>query len=59
MKISRETLEARNKALRKRIFDLERLNEKQFEELHKSQIRIQQLESELAYMRSKDSDYES
>lgn len=59
MNISRETLEARNKALRKRIFDLERLNEKQFEELHKSQIRIQQLESELAYMRSKDSDYES
>lgn len=59
MKISRETLEARNKALKKRIFDLERLNEKQFEELHKSQIRIQQLESELAYMRSKDSDYES
>ena len=56
MNISRETLEARNKALRKRIFDLERLNEKQFEELHKSQIRIQQLESELAYMRSKDSD---
>lgn len=59
MNISRETLEARNKTLRKRIFDLERLNEKQFEELHKSQIRIQQLESELAYMRSKDSDYES
>ena len=56
MRVSKESLEARNKVLIKRISDLEELNRKQFEELHKSQIRIQQLESELSYMRAEETE---
>lgn len=54
MRVSKEILETRNKELRKRIFNLEELNKKQFEELHKAQVRIQQLESELSYMRTEE-----
>ena len=36
-------LEERNDVLRKRIADLEELNAKQFDELHKAQLRIQNL----------------
>ncbi len=43
----------RNKALRKRISDLEKLNREQFERLHKSEERIQWLESENAYLRER------
>ena len=44
-------LEERNDVLRKRIADLEELNAKQFDELHKAQLRIQRLESENAELR--------
>ena len=45
-------LEERNDVLRKRIADLEELNAKQFDELHKAQVKIQQLEAENAYLRT-------
>lgn len=48
-------LEKRNDVLRKRIADLEELNAKQFDELHKAQLSIQQLESENAYLRTFES----
>ena len=44
-------LQKKNKALRKLVSDLEELNAKQFDELHKAQLRIQQLESENAELR--------
>ena len=44
-------LEERNDLLRKRIADLEELNAKQFDELHKAQLRIQWLESENAELK--------
>jgi hypothetical protein len=50
-----KSLEERNDVLRKRIADLEELNAKQFDELHKAQIRIQQLEAENAYLRTLES----
>ena len=48
-------LEERNDVLRKRIADLEELYAKQFDELHKAQLRIQRLESENAYLRELES----
>ena len=47
-------LEERNDVLRKRIADLEELNAKQFDALHKSELKIQQLEAENASLRSHD-----
>lgn len=47
-------LEERNEVLRKRIADLEELNAKQFDALHKSELKIQQLEAENASLRSRD-----
>ena len=47
-------LEERNDVLRKRIADLEELNAKQFDALHKSELKIQQLEAENAPLRSRD-----
>lgn len=44
-------LQKKNKALRKLVSDLEELNAKQFDELHKAQLRIQQLERENAELR--------
>lgn len=48
-------LQKKNKALRKLVSDLEELNAKQFDELHKSQVKIQQLEEENAYLRKLES----
>ena len=45
-------LQKKNKALGKLVSDLEELNAKQFDELHKAQVKIQHLESENAYLRS-------
>ena len=47
-------LEERNDVLRKRITDLEELNAKQFDALHKSELKVQQLEAENASLRSRD-----
>lgn len=47
-------LEERNDVLRKRIADLEELNAKQFDALHKSELKVQQLEAENASLRSRD-----
>ena len=47
-------LEERNDVLRKRIADLEELNAKQFDALHKSELKIQQLEAENASLGSRD-----
>lgn len=46
-------LEERNDVLR-RIADLEELNAKQFDALHKSELKVQQLEAENALLRSRD-----
>ena len=48
-------LQNKNKALRKLVSDLEELNAKQFDELHKAQVKIQHLESENAYLRTLES----
>ena len=50
-----KSLEERNDVLRKRIADLEELNAKQFDALHKSELKIQQLEAENAYLRTLES----
>lgn len=47
-------LEERNDVLRKRIADLEELNAKQFDALHKAELKVQQLEAENASLRSRD-----
>lgn len=47
-------LEERNDVLRKRIADLEELNAKQFDALHKSELKVQQLEAENASLRSRN-----
>ena len=47
-------LEERNDVLRKRIADMEELNATQFDALHKSELKIQQLEAENAALRSRD-----
>lgn len=47
-------LEERNEVLRRKVADLEELNAKQFDALHKSELKIQQLEAENASLRSRD-----
>lgn len=47
-------LEERNEVLRRKVVDLEELNAKQFDALHKSELKIQQLEAENAALRSRD-----
>lgn len=49
-------LEERNNVLRKRVADLEKLNSEQFDALHKSELKVQQLEAENALLRSQDED---
>lgn len=46
-----QCLQKRNKALREMISDLEEINAKQFDELHKAQLRIRWLENENAALR--------
>ena len=45
-------LEERNEVLRRKVVDLEELNAKQFDALHKSELKVQQLEAENASLRS-------
>ena len=45
-------LEERNEVLRRKVADLEELNAKQFDALHKSELKVQQLEEENASLRS-------
>lgn len=52
MRISRESLESRNKALQERILKLEKLNRELSNMHHEAQVKIQHLESENAYLRS-------
>lgn len=47
-------LEERNNVLRKRISILEKLSAEQFGALHKSELKVQQLEAENAFLRSQD-----
>ena len=47
-------LEERNEVLRRKAADLEELNAKQFDALHKSELKVQQLEAENASLRSRD-----
>lgn len=47
-------LEEMNEVLRRKVADLEELNAKQFDALHKSELKIQQLEAENAALRSRD-----
>ena len=49
-------LEERNNVLRKRVADLEKLNAEQFNTLHKSELKVQQLEAENALLRSQNED---
>lgn len=52
MRLSRESLESRNKALQERILKLEKLNRELFDMHHEAQVKMQHLESENAYLRS-------
>lgn len=45
-------LEERNEVLRRKVADLEELNAKRFDALHKSELKVQQLEAENASLRS-------
>lgn len=47
-------LEERNEVLRRKVADLEELNAKQFDALHKSELKVQQLEAENASLRSQN-----
>lgn len=47
-------LEEGNEVLRRKVADLEELNAKQFDALHKSELKVQQLEAENAALRSRD-----
>lgn len=47
-------LEERNEVLRRKVADLEELNAKQFDALHKSELKVQQLEEENASLRSQN-----
>lgn len=47
-------LEERNEVLRRKVADLEELNAKQFDALHKSELKVQQLEVENASLRSRN-----
>ena len=55
MRLSRESLEQRNKALQERILKLEKLNRELSDMHHEAQIKIQHLESENAYLRTLES----
>lgn len=44
-------LEERNEVLRRKVADFEELNAKQFDALHKSELKVQQLEAENASLR--------
>lgn len=47
-------LEESNEVLRRKVADLEELNAEQFDALHKSELKVQQLEAENAFLRSRD-----
>lgn len=47
-------LEERNEVLRRKVADLEELNAKQFDALHKSELKVQQLEAENTSLRLRD-----
>lgn len=47
-------LEERNEVLRRKVADLEELNAEQFDALHKSELKVQQLEAENASLRSRN-----
>lgn len=47
-------LEEMNEVLRRKVADLEELNAKQFDALHKSELKVQQLEAENASLRSRN-----
>lgn len=47
-------LEERNEVLRRKVADLEELNAKQFDALHKSELKVQQLEEENTSLRSRN-----
>lgn len=47
-------LEERNEVLRRKVADLEELNAKQFDALHKSELKVQQLEAENTSLRSRN-----
>lgn len=47
-------LEERNEVLRRKVADLEELNAKQFDALHKFELKVQQLEAENASLRQRD-----
>ena len=51
-RLSRESIEQRNKALQERISKLEKLSRELFNMHHEAQVKIQNLESENAYLRS-------
>lgn len=44
----------RNEVLRRKVADLEELNAKQFDALHKSELKVQQFEAENASLRSRN-----
>lgn len=54
-RLSRESLEQRNNALKERIAKLEKLSRELFEMHHEAQVKIQHLESENAYLRTLES----
>ena len=54
-RLSRESLEQRNNALQERIAKLEKLNRELSDMHHEAQVKIQQLESENAYLRTLES----
>lgn len=47
-------LKERNEVLERKVADLEELNAKQFDALHKSELKVQQLEAENASLRSRN-----
>lgn len=47
-------LEESNEVLRRKVADLEEMNAKQFDALHKSELKVQQLEAENASLRSQN-----
>ena len=55
MRLSRESLECRNKVLQERILKLEKLNRELSDMHHEAQVKIQLLESENAYLRTLES----
>ena len=54
-RLSRESLEQRNNALKERITKLEKLSRELFDMHHEAQVKIQHLESENAYLRTLES----